>query len=274
MEIEYNNASLNGLTDSHFHCLAMASKGLDPLGEVEKCKNSGMAEMIEIGLHPDDLENRRALLSGVDGIYFSSGLAPAHAADNNWRHHIETLAAQAESKIIVSIGELGLDWHWDYGTKTSQTDLMQAQLAIAKQARLPVIIHNREADADVLNILRNADLPSAGIMHCFSSDYDTAKKCIDLGFMISFAGNVTYKNADGIKNAAQKIPTQSLLVETDAPFLSPQPVRGKPNSPEHIANTYNFIAELRQTTVEKLAPQVRANLRSILNLPSNTNYRE
>ncbi len=262
---EAQSPSLQGLTDSHFHTLAMADKGTDPVSATKKCKQAGMAEMIEIGLDPNDLAKRRALLNGIEGVYFSSGFSPAHAVNDNWRQRIDMLKAQAKSGAIAAIGELGLDWYRNHGTPASQIALMEAQLEIAGTARLPVIIHNRDADIETLNLLKTAALPAAGIMHCFSSDYSMAAKCIDLGYLISFAGNVTYKNADAIREAARKIPTEFLLVETDAPFLSPQPVRGKVNTPEYIRYTYDVIAELRETSVHEMAEQVRDNLRRFIN---------
>jgi len=244
----------------------MKEKGIDPVEAITKCKQRGMAEMIEIGLHPEDLAKRRALVGHIGGIYFSSGFSPAHAVNDNWQQCIQTLTTQAKVERIAAIGELGLDWHWNYGTKGSQIALMNAQLDIAKAVKLPVIIHNREADIEMLDVLRNAKLETAGVMHCFSSDYEMAKHCIDLGFFISFAGNVTYKNAEAIQNAARKIPIESVLVETDAPFLSPQAVRGIPNTPEYIPHTYEFLASLRGESSMYVAEKVRDNLSRFLQI--------
>lgn len=221
--------------------------------------------MIEIGLDPNDLDTRGALLNGIEGVYFSSGFSPAHAVNDDWRRRIGMLKAQAKSGAIAAIGELGLDWYRNHGTPEAQIALMEAQLEIAGTEGLPVIIHNRDADIETLDLLKTAALPAAGIMHCFSSDYSMAARCIDLGYLISFAGNVTYKNADAIREAARKIPAEFLLVETDAPFLSPQPVRGKVNTPEYIRYTYDVIAELRKTSVHKMAEQVRDNIRRVVN---------
>jgi TatD DNase family protein len=257
----------------------MLGKGLDPVAELQTSRDTGMAELVDIGLHPDDLAKRRKILRGVHGILYSSGFAPAQAATDEWRTRLHTLAKQAAEDGISAIGELGLDWYRGHGTKESQMALMEAQLDIAKTAHLPVIIHNREADREVYDLLKRANLPEAGIMHCFSSNFEMAAKCIDLGFCVSFAGNVTYKNAQDIQDAARRVPDSSLLLETDAPFLSPQAVRGRVNSPRHIVHTYEFVANLRGTALEELTATVRGNLQRIINstrrfdaLPSSVSF--
>jgi TatD DNase family protein len=254
------------MTDSHFHGLAMEGKGIDPAKSIMEARTRGFAEAIEVGLHPLDLQKRKSLLSPVQSIYFTSGLAPAEAKDESWRTEVETLRVQALSGQIVAIGELGLDWHWNYGSKESQIELMSTQFELAKEAHLPVIIHNREADADILKILKRMNLPAAGIMHCFSSDYPTAAACVDMGYMISFAGNVTYKNAEAIQETVARLPIDSILVETDSPFLSPQAVRGTSNTPVYIQHTYRFIANLRGISVGHLVDAVRENLFRTLEL--------
>ena len=265
---------MRNLTDSHFHSLALQKKGINPVAVVTKCQEAGMAEMIEVGLLPEDLETRRALFDDVSGVFFSSGFAPAEAAGDDWNNRIKLLEAQAQSGKIVAIGELGLDWHWNYGTKASQIALMEAQLEVAKVSMLPVIIHNREADAELFNILKQANLPAAGVMHCFSSDYEMAARCIDLGYAISFAGNVTYKNAQDIYTTAKRIPIDSLLLETDAPFLSPQAVRGSINTPANIVHTYDFVADARRIANDYLANKVRENLCKLINLEPPTDFQE
>lgn len=248
------------MTDSHFHSLAMAAKGLDPAAEVNAAFGAGVTEVIEVGLHPQDLAERIDLFADVSNVFFTSGLAPAEAAKDKWKSEIGTLRRQTEDHDLIAVGEIGLDWHWNYGTKDGQIELMASQMEIAKDADLPVVIHNREADGEVLEVIKSADLPRRGVMHCFSSGYRFASKCIDLGYKISFAGNVTYKNALEIQDTARKIPSDSILAETDAPFLSPQAVRGKPNTPAHIGHTYEFLAQLRNTSPQELAAEVRLNL--------------
>ena len=250
---------MQDMTDSHFHALAMKQKGIDPVESMRRCRERGFSFAMDIGLRPEDLIERERLFMGVQGILLSSGLAPAEADSKDWPDRLPKLEAQAATGRLAAIGEIGLDWHWNYGTRDSQMQLMESQLRIAREHQLPVVIHNRNADAEVLSLLQKGDLTAAGVMHCFSSDYGYASKCLDLGFYISFAGNVTYKNALDIQESARRIPDDRILLETDAPYLSPQPARGKTNTPEHIGFTYQFVAELRGTESEALSQTVHGN---------------
>ena len=160
---------------------------------------------------------------------------------------------------LIAIGETGLDWYWNYGTPERQIFLFEKQLELAQKFDLPVIIHNREADKEILDILKKKTPSRGGIIHCFSSDYNFALKCIDLGFFISFAGNITYKKNTIIQEAAKKLPVSSILVETDSPFLSPQQVRELPNTPAFVGYTYKFIAESRGEDINNFIINVKNN---------------
>jgi len=168
-------------------------------------------------------------------------------------------------KPITAIGEIGLDWHWNYGTKKQQMELFEAQIQLADKYKLPVLIHNREADQDILNILKQNSLNSRGILHCFSSDYETAVKLIDMGLYISFAGNVSYKKNSVLREVASKIPVESILLETDSPYLSPQQVRGKPNHPGHIAYTYETVADCQNIPLKEFINSIKNNFKSLFN---------
>ena len=257
---------MRNMIDSHLHGLMMQNKGVDPRVEIGAARNRGFGEAIDIGVHPSDLDRRRRLWEGFDGVYYTSGFSPAEAAGDNWVNELETLRLQAGSGVIVAIGELGLDRHWNYGPKEAQKELMRAQMGIAAELGLPIVIHNRDADQEVLQLLKRVSVPASGVMHCFSSDYAMATACIDLGYKVSFSGNVTYKKSEAIQEAARRIPLDSILIETDAPYLSPQAVRGRPNSPLHIPYVYELVARLRGIAVEELAEAVRNNLQSIFNL--------
>ena len=254
------------MTDSHFHALEMKNRGLDPSQVLKGCRQMGFAGGVDVGLCPEDLEIRQALLAGTLGVVFSSGLAPAEAESTNWADRIGLVDEQASSAGIVAIGEIGLDWHWNYGTRRGQMELLGLQLGLAEKHNLPAIIHNREADADLLTLLRCNGLKGAGVMHCFSSDYEFAARCLDQGFYISFAGNVTYKNAHSIKETAKKIPLSRMLLETDSPYLSPQAVRGKINTPKQIVYTYQYIADLRGISCAQLTDAVCENFHRVFHL--------
>ena len=254
------------MIDSHFHSLQMGAKGLDPVASVARCCDLGVNGLLDVGLHPNDLNARLSLFQGVAGVSFSSGFAPAEAASNNWRDSLTLLEDQIESDSMVAIGEIGLDWYWNYGSKKAQIDLLSSQLELARKFDIPVIIHNREADDDIVRVLKSASLTAAGVMHCFTSNYTFASACLDLGFMISFAGNLTYKKSDTLRETARQIPNDMLLAETDSPYMTPQPMRGKTNTPEYIVHTYEVLADLRGVKLDTLAATIESNYARLFRL--------
>jgi TatD DNase family protein len=166
---------------------------------------------------------------------------------------------------ISAVGEMGLDWYRGQDHRAEQISVFESQLALARREDLPVIIHNRDADDDVLACL-DAYPGVTGVMHCFSSTRSFAVECLDRGFSISFAGNVTYKRSESIREAARTVPDDRLLLETDAPFLAPQVVRGETNHPGYVRYVYDFVADLRGVAVEELIDQVARNFRTLFRL--------
>lgn len=245
--------------DSHFHCLEMQKKGLDVPSVIEEAVDAGFTGGIDAGIVPEDFYPRKELLKPYPEIYLSAGLFPGGSEHETMEAELEELERILASGEASALGEIGLDYHWNYADPKRQRDLFRRQIILANTYTLPVIIHSRDADADLLSVLTETPPEYGGIMHCFSSGYETAKKCIDAGLLISFAGNVTYKNADTIGEAAKKIPMRSLLAETDAPYLSPAPLRGKKNRPKNVLYTYSYIAELRGLDKHELQTAVSSN---------------
>lgn len=169
------------------------------------------------------------------------------------------LERQLEHHKTIALGEIGLDWYRGRDAERQQRDLFERQLLLARARNLPIIVHCRDADADVHEALRSVALERGGIMHCFSSGYEFAVQCLDLGFMISFAGNVTYKNALLIQDAARRLPLDRILVETDAPYLAPVPMRGKTNHPGFLGHTIEVLAALRGDAPQRVAEVTGAN---------------
>ena len=252
------------MVDTHFHSLTMREKGFDVESTLKQNFDDGLAYAIDAGLHPDDLAARHKLLSQFGRFFFTTGISPFYASDASWRDMLlalrKQIAGRRQEDRLVAVGETGLDWHWDYGSRSDQMELFAAQVEIADRASMPVIIHNREADTEILEILHKAKRSKGGIMHCFSSDLSFARAAIDLGFRISFSGNITYKNTDAIREAAVKIPIEMLLIETDSPYLPPHPLRGKPNHPGNIQYTYQAVADLRGMHINELEEQVQTNM--------------
>ncbi|MBA4348643.1 MAG: radical SAM protein, partial [Thermodesulfovibrio sp.] len=183
-----------------------------------------------------------------DFIYAAVGIHPHDAKDFSEEVFFRIMA-WVENNKVIAIGEIGLDYHYDLSPREIQREVFMKQLKYAKEVDLPVVIHSREAKRDTLKILEDSGVKK-GVMHCFSGDMDMAQKAIAMGFYISIAGPVTFKNASKLKEIAKAIPDEYLLIETDAPYLAPEPFRGKRNEPAFIIHTAKFIAELRGISVE------------------------
>jgi TatD DNase family protein len=248
--------------DSHFHSLIMADKGMDAGRLLKEAAEAGLRGGLDVGILPEDTERRLALTAPFPWIRLSAGIYPGGS---------EGLLPDLEKRLCTgmfsAVGETGIDLHWNYAPAEKQAELFIRQIELANAFRLPVVIHSRKADREVLSALRQCRPEYGGILHCFSSGYETAKSCIDLGLYISFAGNITYKHTDEVREAAVKIPADRLLLETDAPYLSPQPVRSKKNQPGFIEHTYSFTAGLRDTDQEELQRQVAKNFFTLFPSP-------
>ena len=244
--------SLLGCIDSHFHVREMEKKGLPVREILARCFADGMAGGVDVGVDLEGADTRRALIAGFPTVRYSAGLAPHVAGRAGYRLELELLERSIAERRPAAIGEIGLDDHWKYGTPEIQRELFVRQLDLAARFDLPVIIHSRDADEDMLEILGKHAPPRGGIMHCFSSDYRVAAVCVDLGFLISFAGNLTYKSSRNLHETVRSLPLDRLLFETDSPYLSPAPLRGRLNDPGNIGYVYACAAELRGMETEEL----------------------
>ena len=260
--------TIAGLVDSHFHSISMQKKGININRHFSELFSMGFSGGLDIGTEPGDTSARVALLSSFQKIRITSGLSPSLAAEIEEGKSLKSLLCILEKDIREyspsAIGEIGLDWYWDYGTKKIQKDLMTAQINLANSYHLPVIIHNREADDDLIQLLENRPCLAGGIIHCFSSTWETAEKLLDLNFLISFAGNVTYKKNHTLRTTLGKIPLNRLLLETDSPYLSPEPHRGKINTPQNMPYIYHTAASVRKESYHVLVNQIRDNFSSLI----------
>lgn len=252
------------LVDTHCH-LNFESYDTDRTGVLKRAHEAGVTTVIIPAI---DLETSRQipdLCVSHDGLYAAVGIHPNSTADFE-ASHIEMLQEIAVHKSVISIGEIGLDYHWDKSPKSQQFRAFEAQLALAAKLQLPVIIHNREATEDTLAILAAwvGSLPEplknrAGVLHSFSGDLAAAERAIALGFYLGFTGPITYKNAEETRRIAAAVPVDRLLVETDGPFLTPIPHRGKRNEPSYIPLIIERLAAVRQISSEVLAAVTTAN---------------
>ena len=219
----------------------------------------------------DDLDSSRRAVSLVrDRVYAAAGFHPYHAAQVD-ASALEQLSRLAASEGVVAIGEIGLDYfRYAETTPAEQRRAFEAQLELAATLRLPVVIHNRDADDDTLAILRNARNRLPGVvMHCFGSNAAFAATCVEQGFHISFAGNVTFPKAEPLREAAALVPIDRLLVETDSPYLAPQPVRGKRCEPAYIQHTAACMAGLKGMTLEEFAEKTTSNAAQLFGIASD-----
>lgn len=180
------------------------------------------------------------------------------------RSEIERLA---RTERVVCVGETGLDYYWDYSPPPAQQEAFRWHIDLAKRLDKPLMIHDRDAHEDVLRILEQEGAPRSVVFHCFSGDAEIARRCVAQGYVLSFAGTVTFRNARALHEAAKLVPDEQLLVETDAPFLTPHPFRGRPNEPYCAAYTVRGLAELRGQPVETVATAARRNAERIFRLP-------
>ena len=267
MEVDIHNTKLfHGITDSHFHALMLPKKKLDPKRIMDWCFSSGLEAAVDIAVDTEGFEARKRFAAGYPGLYITAGLYPSESERGDLADVLKVLELQAADPEVVAVGEAGIDYHWNFATPARQKALFRFQAALASELNKPLVVHSREAGDDTYECLSAVKPKAGGVIHCFSEDREAAKRYIDLGFRISFAGNVTYPKAENLHETAANIPLDSLLLETDAPYMAPVPVRGKPNHPGMIGHTYEFVAKLRGMSVEELVFAVRKNLFTLLGI--------
>ena len=243
--------------DSHCH-LEMESYQSDRDDVVRKCVDEGMEYILTVGTEESYFPAVIDLIDRYPFVYGAIGIHPHNAADFNDRTETAIRKAAAHEK-IVGYGEVGLDLFKNYSPRDIQKRVFARQLALAALLNLPVIIHSRDAKKETLDILKSEHTTGCGVIHCFSYDRTAAKEFLDMGFYISIPGTVTYKTAAGIREALRYIPQDKLLAETDAPFLTPVPHRGKRNVPWYVKMTIAAIAAELKTDTETMAGVLRDN---------------
>ena len=234
------------LIDSHFHLRALEHKGIDVPALLTEMEETG-TQGIDVGLDYNDLGERIERFGSRANIRFAAGIGPWGLAEGQRpiREQLDALMHQLDSNDAVAIGEIGLDNHWEYGNAERQEELLLLQMEAAETRGLPIIIHNREADEQFLNILADRTFSKRGIFHCYQGGEALARLAIEKGFFISFAGPLTYKANRGMQALFSALPLPSLLLETDSPYLSPVPLRGRTNTPLSMSHIYRFAARLR-----------------------------
>ncbi len=265
---------LPGLVDAHTHLDSCGARTPDAVREVvDRAAAVGVDTVVTVAC---DLAEARFATEATrwdDRVFAAVALHPTSAHELQTDGVAEELAALAADPRCVAIGETGLDWYWlgkrdDVATPEQQHESFGWHIDLAKQLGKPLMIHNRDADEDVLADLERFGAPEAVIFHCFSGNADMARRCVDRGFVLSFSGTVTFGNAVELQEAAKLVPDDQLLVETDAPFLTPHPYRGAPNESYCVPYTARYLADLRGVTAEHLASATTATARRVFGIPA------
>lgn len=246
------------LFDTHAHLNADQFEE-DREEVIQRALDEGVSHIVVVGFDRKTINGALELAERYDFIYAAVGWHPVDAIDMT-EEDLKWIEELASHPKVVALGEMGLDYHWDKSPKDVQQEVFRKQIRLAKKVNLPIVIHNREATEDVVSILEEEDAGEiGGIMHCYSGSLEIAKRCMDMNFYISFGGPVTFKNAKRPKEVAVEIPMDRLLIETDCPFLSPHPLRGKRNESSYVKYIAEQIADLKGISLEELAQKTSDN---------------
>ena len=274
--VELGEAALAGVLAAYARAWEAALPGIpaaaaasrDPAGVAGTLPPAPL--LVDIGTEPEDFAQRRALLVRLAGgatlppwLRMSLGVWPGREALAEPRTALERLseALEAAGAEAAAIGECGLDYHHMDGSRAAQAELFEGQIGLARERGLALVVHSREAFEDTRDILRAARLASPVLVHCFGYGRKEAEAFLGLGAHLSFAGNLTYKKAEALREALAAVPAERLLLETDAPYMNPEPRRGRPSSPSDVVRSYEAAAALRGQAPEGLAASVAANAR-------------
>lgn len=255
------------LVDSHCHLdrLDLTAHGGSLDAALDAARARGVGHFLCIGVSADNAAAVRSLAERYADVDCSVGVHPLDLQPGN-APALEWLLDELQHPQVVAIGETGLDYHYEPEAGEAQREAFRLHLQAARITGKPVIVHTREARADTLALLREAALPNAGVLHCFTEDWAMAKAALDLGFYISLSGIVTFRNAEALREVARQVPADRLLVETDSPYLAPIPYRGRGNLPEYVVEVAQCLAQLRGTDFEVFAQQTTANFKRLFPL--------
>jgi TatD DNase family protein len=251
------------LVDSHAH-LDFPQFDADRNAVIARAREAGLTAIVNIGTNLASSRASVALAEEYDFIYATVGIHP-HDAEAADQKALEELRSLAEHPKVVAIGEIGLDYYRDYAPRPAQRQAFRDQLALASALRRPVVIHSREAHGEVFVALHNWD--GRGVLHTYAAGLERLEEAIEMGFSIGISGPVTFSNADHLRAVAREVPLDRLLVETDCPYLTPAPHRGRRNEPAYVKYVAETIAEVRDESIERIAGITTENTRRLFQLP-------
>lgn len=233
---------------------------------IARARENGVDTIVNIGFNAETIPTCMELADNYDFIYAVVGWHPQDAKDMT-DEHLEWIEELSRHPKVVGLGEMGLDYYWDTSPRDVQAEVFRKQIRLARKLDMPIIIHNRDAHQDVISILKEEKAADVGgIMHCFSGSWETAKLALDMNFYISFGGPLTFKNAKQPKEVATKVPLDRLLIETDCPYLTPHPFRGKRNESGYVRYVCEEMARLHGLSYEEMASITSENARRLFRL--------
>lgn len=255
------------LIESHCHLDYLSEHDLDEV--LKACAAHGIEKIITISVSPENIQKVYELSQNTEHVYCTQGIHPHEAKE--WSERVEVIMNKnLSAPHVVAVGEIGLDYHYDNSPRKQQRDVFERQLQLACDHNLPVVIHSREAEQDTMDILKNfpsKKLRRRGVIHSFTSKIELAEFVLDQGFYLGFNGIITFKSADEVRKAVQICPVERLLLETDAPFLTPVPYRGRQNAPFYLPFVAEKMAEQKAWKVEDLLKQVYQNTQELFQFP-------
>lgn len=249
------------MIDTHCH-LNIEEFEDDYKDVIKRAKDHGVKQMIVIGIDPISNQKAIEIAESYDFIYATVGIHPGVVDDFG----LDGLKALLRHEKVVALGEIGLDFYWKDDNKNRQIEIFKKQLDMAVSLGLPVVIHTRNSFSETYEIVKPYQGKIKGVFHCFSSNLEDAKKAVDLGFYVGIDGPVTFKNAKDIKEIAKEIALESILIETDSPYLSPHPFRGKRNEPSRLIHIAKAIADIKHISVDKVIKQTSINAKHLFKL--------
>lgn len=253
------------LFDTHMH-LNASQFDEDREEVLKRAREHGVGMMVNVGFNRETIEETLQLAEMHDFIYVAVGWHPTDAVTMK-DEDLAWLEELCEHPKVVALGETGLDYYWDTSPKDVQQEVFRKQIRLAIKKNMPLIIHNRDAHQDVLQILREEHAEeTGGIMHCFSGDWETAKQALEMNFYISFGGPITFKNAKLPKEVLAQVPLDRLLIETDCPYLAPHPYRGKRNEPGYVRLVAEAAAEIKGISVQEIEEITTKNAKNVFKL--------
>ncbi|MDR2019662.1 MAG: TatD family hydrolase [Treponema sp.] len=252
--------------DTHAHIGLICEDPIEQLIVIQEARQASVTRLVSICNSLHDFTTVYGNLKSSKNVYHAVGVSPSEV-QNPGKDWIQVIEQNIHLPQVVAVGEIGLDYYRKFGDKNSQIELFITQLDLAAKFNMPVIIHNRDAGHDVLEILRDRLPPRGGVLHCYSEDAEYAKKALELNLYFSFAGNLTYRNARNLHETIEVLPLDRILIESESPFMIPADYRGKRNMPKYLPITARFLAEMLEMEEEELAAVLWENANRFFGLP-------